>query len=257
MKKFMMNALLVSTFLSSNSVSAFDKIVGGEAVTDLKETPYMVSLSGVCGGSIISSRWVLTAAHCAGYFYSAKGGVLNLRDRGHNYDVKRVIKHPEYNPDSMANDFALVELKEEINFNKTGLAPVKLASPSFEQTGAQSAGVDSTVYGFGNIGEGQSNYGRGLNKVVVPIVSNEEANRADAYNGQIDDTMLAAGYAGGGKDSCQGDSGGPLVVFDGQNEAVQIGVVSWGEGCARENKYGIYSKISSAYEWINQTISSK
>lgn len=238
------------------SISAFarDKIVGGVPVTDLSETPYMVSLSGACGGSIISKKWVLTAAHCAGYFKAAKGGVLNLNDTGVTFQIKRTIKHPNYNSSTMANDFALVELAEEIDFEKTKLAPVKLASPDFEREGNQEPGMDSTVYGFGNIGQGQSNSKKSLNKVEVPIVSNEEANRSESYNGDIDGTMIAAGYAEGGKDSCQGDSGGPLVVFDHQNEPVQIGVVSWGEGCAKKNKYGIYSRVSSGYKWIQETI---
>jgi secreted trypsin-like serine protease len=256
--KKLVSALVLSSFLGfSNSTSAAEKIVGGERVTDRSETPYMVSLSGSCGGSIISDKWVLTAAHCAGYFSSVKAGIINLKEQGITFKIKKVIKHPKYNRTTMANDFALVELTEKIDFNKTKLAPVKLASASFEAEGHQDAGLDSTVYGFGNIGENRDNYKEDLNKVVVPIVSNEEANRPSSYAGAIDDTMIAAGYAGGGKDSCQGDSGGPLVVFDHQNDPVQVGVVSWGEGCAAPNKYGIYSKVSSGYEWIQKTISAR
>ena len=109
----------------------------------------------------------------------------------------------------------------------------------------------ATVYGWGVTRENGSQPAI-MREVDVPLVTREVANAKNAYNGEINETMIAAGYAKGGKDACQGDSGGPLII---RETRTLIGVVSFGEGCARPNKYGIYSNISNANEWIMSVIS--
>jgi trypsin len=139
----------------------------------------------------------------------------------------------------MYNDYALVQLSGDSKF-----APIAL------NTKELSGKVDFVTTGWGTTSEGSQSISKILMKVGVPMVSQETC--AAAYPDAINGSMICAGYPNGGKDSCQGDSGGPLVTGNGSNMTL-AGVVSWGEGCARPNKYGVYSKVNAALTWINST----
>lgn len=231
-------------------------IVGGTEVDPSKtDTSYIVSLNGGCAGSIIGAKWILTAAHCKSLFKSKiTGGSINLRDpRRIQLKVLRSYVHPEYDTPESSHDWALLELTKEIDFEKTPqLGMITLASSDFEENGGLDEGIMATVLGWGVTRENGSQPSV-MREVDLPLVSRERANLPSAYDGSIDETMIAAGYEQGGKDSCQGDSGGPLIIRDGASQTL-IGVVSFGEGCARENKYGIYSNVSYANKWIHSII---
>jgi len=109
----------------------------------------------------------------------------------------------------------------------------------------------ATIVGWGHPGEGgQVSYA--LQEVTIPIVSNEPCQDGYAAEGiTIAPTMLCAGLEPGQKESCQGTSGGPLVVRAGYAEPwQQAGIVSFGFGCARPGKFGVYTRVSQYREWI-------
>lgn len=238
-------------------------IIGGRpvnpAVTDVS---YIVHFSEGCAGSIINEKWILSAGHCEDVFPSelSAGGVdLKSKERI-ILTVKRVIVHPEFESHQWGsrNDFALLELATPIDFKKTKLSAINLATPEFVASGGIKEGVRATIMGWGitSWDDNSPQPSDVLLTVTVPIVGLERANQPDAYEGMIDHTMLAAGYDKGGKDSCGGDSGGPLIVTDTKtNLPVLAGVVSFGEGCGLAYKYGIYANVAYGYKWIKETIS--
>ena len=223
-----------------------EKIVGGvQAVKG--EFPFLVSLrssygSHFCGGSLIKKNWVLTAAHCVegGYLKGVTIGLHNQSDTAgvEKFTVLQIVKHPGWNTNTMENDFALVKLSADSTFAPIALNANEVASK-----------VNFVTAGWGTTSEG-GGVSKILMKVTVPFVTKEACTAA--YPDGITDSMLCAGYPEGGKDSCQGDSGGPLMLGEGASR-VLAGVVSWGEGCARPNKYGVYSKVNIALDWINNT----
>jgi trypsin len=230
------------------------KIVGGEP-TDIKEHPWQVALQFKgdfsCGGSIIAQRWVLTAAHCFGSSvkqndWRAKTGVTNHATMGAWSEVERVVVHEAYKgPPTFENDIALVKLKVP----PAGRV-IPLASPSISVP----IGQVLEVTGWGVTDEAATP-SKILLRAIVPLTDTAACNAPNAYNGRIKAGMMCAGFKEGGVDSCSGDSGGPLVwrTADGP---VLVGVVSFGEGCARKLKYGIYTRVSAYRNWIDPIISS-
>jgi secreted trypsin-like serine protease len=252
------------------------QIVGGN-LAGPAEYPWQVALVNAgmsnpwsgqfCGGSLIDPRWVVTAAHCVvdggGAIRLPASldvvlGINNLSDGptagslGQRLDVAQVIVHSAYTPSAEDFDIALLRLANPATLNAT-VDTIGLISPGNSLLAAP--GVTATVTGWGATSEGDDG-SNALLEVQVPIVSNETCNAPASYNGQITDNMLCAGFAAGGKDSCQGDSGGPLIVPDGQGGFLLAGIVSWGEGCARQNKYGVYTRVSQFESWVNARISS-
>jgi len=235
------------------------KIVGG---TDAKEGefPFQVSLRSVaalglthfCGGSIVNSNYVLTAAHCcAGQLALAvhvvAGGIKLYVNEGteQRVNVAKILAHEDYDSSTISNDICLLKLSEPLDLSGSDIQAVAFPAQG-EETPAGTPGI---VTGWGATSEGSA-LAANLKKVTVPVVSDAEC-RQSYGSSEIADSMICAGLPEGGKDSCQGDSGGPFI-----NEATkgQIGVVSWGYGCARPDYPGVYTEVSYYVDWIERTI---
>ena len=222
------------------------RIVGGENAK-IEQHPWQVALqmkgAFVCGGSLIAERWVLTAAHCfttrRPEDWQVKAGVTNYASGGAGTPVVRVIIHPQYHQPTHEHDIALMKLKAKTKGRVIARAPADMTMP---------AGQPLEVTGWGHTSEG-GEIAKVLQKANVPHADSAACNAREAYDGTIRSGMMCAGQKEGGVDSCKGDSGGPLVwrTADGP---VLVGVVSWGIGCARKLKYGVYTRVSAYSDWI-------
>ncbi|XP_076249085.1 trypsin-1-like [Calliopsis andreniformis] len=234
---------LGSTLKSHAPIFPDSRIVGGSAV-DIRDHPYQLSFQTtghICGASVISSNWAITAAHCVGQAasrYSLRAGSTN-KDQGVRYAIKRVIRHPNYDSYTIDYDVALLEIDGAIKLSGN-VQPVKLAGSELP------SGSQVNITGWGATKEGGMTSSN-LMRVSVPLVDRKKCQSAYGSLNPITERMICAGYTEGGKDSCQGDSGGPLTA-----NGVLYGIVSWGYGCARPKYPGVYTNVANLRSWIKQ-----
>ncbi|XP_070134430.1 transmembrane protease serine 9-like [Drosophila bipectinata] len=248
--------LWLGIFLGGSDAQPDGRIVGGDDASSYY-TKYVVQLrrrsspssafAQTCGGSILNSKTIVTAAHCvynrdASDFLVVAGTANRAGMDGVVVRVEQLIPHELYNATITNYDIALVIVDPSLPLESNkDIEAIDIV------TGEPAVGVLATVSGWGYTLENgfASNQ---LQQVRVPIVNSTKCQ--DSYNWRpISEAMLCAGYSEGGKDACQGDSGGPLVV-----DNKLAGIVSFGEGCARPNYPGVYANVAYFKDWLSKQV---
>ncbi|XP_041088681.1 transmembrane protease serine 2 isoform X3 [Polyodon spathula] len=197
------------------------RIIGG-TVARAGEWPWQVSLQinkqHICGGTIITPYWIVTAAHCVETYsrpsyWTVVAGLLKLTEMQAvpGSSVSLIIANKNYKSQTKDNDIALMKLTRPLAFSGAANEDLLMAR--------------------------------------VSVIDQDTCNSAQVYNGLITKTMICAGVLQGGVDSCQGDSGGPLVTQENSLWWL-VGDTSWGYGCAQRNKPGVYGNVTYFLDWI-------
>lgn len=244
-----------------SSAAPSSRIVGGtEAVNGA--WPWQVSLQirgqHICGGSIISSMWILSAAHCFEKYNRASLWKVQYGDISLNRmsrmnlgkSVQKIIIHEKYDPNTNNNDIALLKLSSPLTFSST------VKSVCLPNVGVDlSPNRQAWITGWGALRSSGPSPDK-MNQAQVTIYSRETCNSPLVLDGAVTETMICAGKLSGGVDTCQGDSGGPLVVK--QDDIWWLaGDTSWGIGCAWRNRPGVYGNVSYFFNWVHEQMQNK
>ncbi|CAF3522760.1 unnamed protein product [Adineta steineri] len=241
----------------SSSIKHQQRIVGGEAAQP-HSWPWTVSIQAFighnCGGALINSEWVLSAAHCPLHSISTVHiGLHNISSLAPIIrNVSKVVVHPDFVPPPQhINDIALLRLSSPVDFAAAGVhagiscLPTQSNDLNYPKTGTRLA-----VVGWGRLVYNGA-AAKELQQVRVMTIDNDDQR----CNNSIYDKQrqFCALVDGGGKDACQGDSGGPIHQWL-DDHWEQVGIVSYGTGCAAATNPGIYTRLSYYHDWIQKTI---
>ncbi|XP_069502401.1 chymotrypsinogen 2-like [Ambystoma mexicanum] len=230
-------------------LSGFARVANGEEAVP-GSWPWQVSVQEkdgwhVCGGSLISSRWVITSITCS--VSTAHLVVLGEHDRGNNTEavktlsIEQVFTHPDWSPETKEFDVALIKLAKPVGFTKTVL-PICIPPEGEEYTGLELC----VTTGWGLTRNSAFFSPNKLQQAVVPLLLNLDC---EAFFGStISDTMVCAG--GAGASACTGDIGGPLAC-ERYGVWYLIGVASWGSNTCTSTSPAVYSRVTTFRTWID------
>ncbi|KAM4858985.1 LOW QUALITY PROTEIN: vitamin K-dependent protein C [Thomomys bottae] len=242
------------------------RIVNG-TLTKQGDSPWQVILLDskkklACGGVLIHTSWVLTAAHCMDESrkLTVRLGEYDLRRRDKwevDLDIKEILIHPNYTRRTSDNDIALIHLAQPVSLSKT-IVPICLPDSGLAERELTRAGQETIVTGWGYQNGQEKDVKRNrtfiLTFIKIPVAPRNEC--IQAMRNMVSENMLCAGILGDRRDACDGDSGGPMVALS-RGTWFLVGLVSWGEGCGLLNNYGVYTKVSRYLDWIHSHIRDK
>ncbi|XP_014747726.1 PREDICTED: acrosin-like [Sturnus vulgaris] len=238
------------------------RIVGGADAMEAS-WPWMVSIQqhwgGLikhwCGGSLITADWVLTAAHCFDKIENISSlymviGATKLNQPGPGAvvrTIKNLVIHRQYKRIDYRYDIALIELDQPVQCSPY-IQLACVAHPTLQISELNNC----WIAGWGVTSKRSQMKGAHLQEAKVHLIDLQLCNSSDWYAGEIHPYNLCAGYPEGNIDSCQGDSGGPLMCQDNNADYWWvIGLTSFGTGCGRARRPGVYTSTQYFYDWID------
>lgn len=248
----------------SSSLPAF-RIRGGQT-SDIKEQPWQAAITVyrprsqsynfLCGGVLIDSCWILSAAHCFQEGYTAErlrvtlGRTFRLQNSSSEqiFDVEKYWIHEQYNDETYDNDIAILKLKSELGIcaiNSPEVLPVCLPEPGV----VFPDWAECEISGYGKEAEFSPFYSDRVKQGHVRLWPQDRCVSEKLAGRLVTPNMLCAGDTRGLDDACKGDSGGPLVCEkDGRMNLV--GLISWGDGCGKKDTPGVYTHVTKYAAWI-------
>jgi trypsin len=237
-----------AVMIGLTQANATEDIVGGSRAS-IADFPYVVYLTTpdgfqFCGGTLVDDNKVVTAAHCAAGrkptdIVVVAGREDKQSDTGMTTPVKAIWVNPDFTDVRSGSDVSVLTLANRLPYRPLDL-------PTKDDKDLYGAGAPAVILGWGRTAaDGQPS--RYLLQASVPLVADQDCVKS--YPDYKAEAMVCAGLPQGGTDSCQGDSGGPLIV-----NGKLAGITSWGEGCAAPNKPGVYARVASYLDVLEDQV---